>query len=57
MLEELPRRNLSKLKEREATLVKDAIEEYYLHQDLPFTIKDNQKTLSPKKIFHVHISK
>ena len=57
MLEELPRRNFSKLKEREATLVKDAIEECYLDQDLPFTIKDIQKTLSPKKIFHVHISK
>ena len=57
MLEELPRRNFSKLNEREATLVKDAIEEYYIHQDLLFTIKDIQKTLSPKKIFHAHISK
>ena len=57
MLEELPRRNFSKLNQREATLVKDAIEEYYLNQDLPFTIKDIQKALSPKKIFHAHISK
>ena len=49
MLEELPRRNFSKLNQREATLVKDAIEEYYLDQDLTITIKDIQKSIESKE--------